>query len=74
MISSHLTPTQLRQLQEDLRRRQELLRELAALNVKRLAAKYGISGMTVRRYEFAVCGCQLCDPKSSRARCEMPSV
>lgn len=69
MTSRILTAPDLRHLREKLRQRHALLKELATLNLKRLAGEFGVSYMTVRRHEKALYGRHEADP-DARIECE----
>lgn len=71
---SKLTLEQRRQLSGELQRRMELLKELATLNLKRLAARYGVHHQTVWRLDDQMHGCHIADPLMKRRLNVEPSA
>lgn len=57
-----ITLDKIPRLQEDLRRRNHLLEELARYEFKVLAAKYDVHPTTIMRFEYAMYGLHRPDP------------
>lgn len=61
-----LTVEQRRQLGEELHVRMELMKELAQLTIKRLAARYDVHVQTVRRLDWLLHDIHVPDPTPER--------